>query len=562
MLISRRLSIGALGLAAALVLPFTSLTAQTVVQPGSATAQAATPDTAHGLPVVSELKALKYRSIGPVAGRPRDARRRRARRSAHLLRRHRRRAASGSPPTAASPGSRSSTTSRPRTIGSIAVAPSDPNVVYVGIRRGEHPRQRRAGQRHLQVDRRRQDLDARLDAGRADRHDGRPPDRIPTSRSRRCSATRSGRTPSAASTARATAARRGSRCCARTPTPARRDVALRPVQPERRLRRAVAGAAAPVGADERRPRQRPVRVARRRRHVEGSSTRAKGLPDGVWGKVGVAVAPSDGRRVYALIEAEKGGLFRSDDGGDSWTRVIGGPQGAAAAPGTTRRMTVNPTNADDVWFPQVPMLRTHRRRQARSRSSRGFRHGDHHDLWIDPKNPRRMIDGNDGGVEHLDRRRRNVDGRAAADRRSSTTSSADNRVPYRVAGAMQDLGTAQGPSNSLRRGGIRLATGTTSAAARPATSSRSPTSPTSSTPASTSATSRATTTARGRPGTSSVYPENGSGHGAEDLKYRFQWTAPIADFAARPKRRLPRRPTCCSARRDGGQTWTADQPAT
>ena len=46
-----------------------------------------------------------------------------------------------------------------------------------------------------------------------------------------------------------------------------------------------------------------------------------GLPDGIWGKVGVAVAPSDGQRVYALIEAEKGGLFRSDDGGESWELV-------------------------------------------------------------------------------------------------------------------------------------------------------------------------------------------------------------------------------------------------
>src|SRR4029450_8342160 len=46
-----------------------------------------------------------------------------------------------------------------------------------------------------------------------------------------------------------------------------------------------------------------------------------GLPDAPWGKVGVAVAPSDSRRVYALIEAEKGGLYRSDDGGDSWSEA-------------------------------------------------------------------------------------------------------------------------------------------------------------------------------------------------------------------------------------------------
>ena len=48
-----------------------------------------------------------------------------------------------------------------------------------------------------------------------------------------------------------------------------------------------------------------------------------GLPNGIWGKVGVAVAPSDGNRVYALIEADSGGLFRSDNGGDSWTKVSG-----------------------------------------------------------------------------------------------------------------------------------------------------------------------------------------------------------------------------------------------
>src|SRR2546430_12204195 len=49
--------------------------------------------------------------------------------------------------------------------------------------------------------------------------------------------------------------------------------------------------------------------------------RCKGLPEGQWGKVGVGVAASDSKRVYALIEADKGGLFRSDDGGDSWHRV-------------------------------------------------------------------------------------------------------------------------------------------------------------------------------------------------------------------------------------------------
>src|SRR5262249_53564676 len=78
----------------------------------------------------------------------------------------------------------------------------------------------------------------------------------------------------------------------------------------------------------------------------------KGLPEGIWGKIGVAVAPSDSRRIYALIEAEKGGLFRSDDGGDKWERVNGGRYLSQRA-WYYSTLTVDPSNADVVWFPQV-----------------------------------------------------------------------------------------------------------------------------------------------------------------------------------------------------------------
>src|SRR5205807_2074288 len=80
-----------------------------------------------------------------------------------------------------------------------------------------------------------------------------------------------------------------------------------------------------------------------------------GLPSGIWGKVGVAVAPSDGRRIYALIEAEEGGLFRSDDGGDTWTRASGSHELRQRA-FYYSVLTVAPNNPDDVWCPQVTML--------------------------------------------------------------------------------------------------------------------------------------------------------------------------------------------------------------
>ena len=128
----------------------------------------------------------------------------------------------------------------------------------------------------------------------------------------------------------------------------------------------------------------------------------------------------------------------------------------ASAPGTTRRSPSIPANPDVVWFPQVPLLKTHRRRQDVQAASRASHHGDHHDLWIDPKNPKRMIDANDGGVDIS----RNGGKTwyapplpicAVLPRRRSTTG-----TPYRVAGAMQDLGTAQAPSNTPARGGITL----------------------------------------------------------------------------------------------------------
>ena len=83
----------------------------------------------------------------------------------------------------------------------------------------------------------------------------------------------------------------------------------------------------------------------------------KGLPDGLWGKIGVGVAPSDGRRVYALIEADQGGFFRSDDGGESWER--------ASANRLLRQrawyytvLTVHPKNPNEIWVPQVPMVKS------------------------------------------------------------------------------------------------------------------------------------------------------------------------------------------------------------
>jgi photosystem II stability/assembly factor-like uncharacterized protein len=256
-----------------------------------------------------------------------------------------------------------------------------------------------------------------------------------------------------------------------------------------------------------------------------------GLPEGTWGKVGVAVAPSDGRRVYALIEAEKGGIFRSDDGGENWA-LVNPARLVRQRAWYYSTLTISPTNPDEVYFPQVPMLRTIDGGKT-LQTVKGLHHGDHHDLWIDPQNPKRMIGANDGGVDIT------INGGETWYAPPLPISqfyhvSVDTRRPYHVAGAMQDLGTAQGPSMSLS-GGIALDEwhGVGGGEAGHVVSDWSD-------PNIVYAGEYLGIITRydhrtGEARNVSAWPENPSGHGGVDMKYRFQWTAPIAMSPHDPK---------------------------
>jgi photosystem II stability/assembly factor-like uncharacterized protein len=256
---------------------------------------------------------------------------------------------------------------------------------------------------------------------------------------------------------------------------------------------------------------------------EGDEGPGKGLPKGPWGKIGVAVAPSDGRRIYALIEAEKGGLFRSDDGGDSW-RLVNPDQRLRQRAWYYSTLTVDPKNPDIVWFPQVSLLKTSDGGKT-LQVVRGPHHGDHHDVWIDPLLPRRMINLNDGGVDLSE---------SAGESWTSPPLpisqfyhvAADNQQPYHVSGAMQDLGTASGPSNSLA-GGIAISDWHSVGGGEAGFTAPDPGNP--------------DIVYAGEYGgyiskynhktrevqNISVYPYSAVGHGGSELRYRFQWTAPI-----------------------------------
>jgi photosystem II stability/assembly factor-like uncharacterized protein len=282
----------------------------------------------------------------------------------------------------------------------------------------------------------------------------------------------------------------------------------------------------------------------------------KGLPEGIWGKIGVAVAPSDGRRVYALIEAEKGGLFRSEDGGENWT--------LASANRLARQrawyyscITVHPTNPNEVWLPQVEMLNSLDGGQTIN-IVKGIPHGDNHDMWIDPKNPKRMIGADDGGVNI------SINGGETWWAPPLPISqfyhvSVDNRVPFYVAGAMQDIGTAQGPSRSLNSKGIRNSDWFSVGGGEAGWVVSSPADPNIVYAGEYSGYISHYDHTMNQARNVSIYPENDSGHGAIDMKYRFQWTAPIAGSPHNPKV-VYHGANVLFRTEDGGQTWTAISP--
>ncbi len=260
------------------------------------------------------------------------------------------------------------------------------------------------------------------------------------------------------------------------------------------------------------------------REAAPGTKRCKGLPEGIWGKIGLAVAPSDSQRVYALIEAEKGGLFRSNDGGSTWERVNAG-RALQQRAWYFSTLTVHPKNADVIFFPQVPLLKSIDGGKSLLRV-KGPHHGDHHDMWIDPKNPDRMINSNDGGLD-ISTNGGQTWYAPPLPIAQFYHVNVDTRTPYRVSGCMQDLGTAQGPSNSLTTHGIPLSAWYPVGGGEAGFTA--------------SDTDDPNIVYAGEYGgfisrydhrtkqakSIGVYPFNASGHGAEDLKYRFQWTAPV-----------------------------------
>ncbi|MBX9732996.1 MAG: hypothetical protein K2X37_02960, partial [Chitinophagaceae bacterium] len=186
--------------------------------------------------------------------------------------------------------------------------------------------------------------------------------------------------------------------------------------------------------------------------------KAEGLPDGEYGRIGITISRTDPNRVYALVEATKNGLYKSDDGGMKWELVNGDPAVvtnrafyfqdiAVDTKNENRLYNINQVinvseDAGRTWKPVIPYSGIH---------------PDHHAWWIHPYDANFIIDGNDGGIGITRDRGKTWQFDEKLPLGQFYHINVDNELPYHVMGGLQDNGSWHGPAYVWQRSGIRNA---------------------------------------------------------------------------------------------------------
>ena len=297
-------------------------------------------------------------------------------------------------------------------------------------------------------------------------------------------------------------------------------------------------------------------------------TRNPGLPDGMLGKIGVTASPVRAGRVWALIEAgsdektgDKTGLYRSDDYGARWT-MVSANRDLMHRPWYYTHVFADTGHADTVYVTNLQMWKS--TDGGASFGEITTRHGDNHDLWIDPNDCNRMIEGNDGGANIS----LNGGGSWSTIYNQKTAQfyrlDIDNQYPYRVYGTQQDNTSIAVPSAS-EWGVITLAdcsypgTGESGfIAVDPRDHNVVYVGAVGSSPGGAGALQRYDHRTR-QIQLVSVWPEESTGIAPKDLKYRFAWTFPIV-FSAHDAGTLYVGGNCVFRTRDEGMSWQKISP--
>ena len=290
-----------------------------------------------------------------------------------------------------------------------------------------------------------------------------------------------------------------------------------------------------------------------------------GLPDPPLGKIALAMSPDNSDRVYALIETNSnrefaelgdhlGVLWRSDDGGDSW-RMVNGDHTLVQRPHYYSRMAVAPDDHNEIHF----LATSHRTSLDGGLSiTRGSAGGDNHDMWIDPLIPDRMIVGNDGGVSISTTR-----GRSWLRPRLPIAQMyhvyADNQIPYFVYGNRQDGPSHRGPSNSLTGSTIPIGEWRSVGGCESGFAIPDPVDNNIVWSGCYEGILERYDLSTGHARNVSVWPDNPEGWPAAPLKYRFQWTFPIA-ISPHDHTRVYVGSQHVHRTTDGGHSWAVISP--
>jgi len=283
----------------------------------------------------------------------------------------------------------------------------------------------------------------------------------------------------------------------------------------------------------------------------------KGLPDGPIGRIAIAAAPSNPLHLYALVEAKKGMLWESTDRGDEWKKVSESHL-LDVRPFYFSRLFVSPEDERRVYFLSYDLVESDDGGKTARPIDRGV-HVDHHALWIDPSDPSRMVQGNDGGAYVTEDRGKSWRYWNNIPIEQFYMVAADTETPYHLCGGLQDNNAWCGPSDSLSRSGITGADWFVTTGGDGEYSVPAPSDPT------------------------IVYSDSQNGSisrldtkthvsryvqpyllGVEDLppselKYRFNWTSPIA-VSASDAQEVYLGGNVVFRSKDGGEHWEVASP--
>ncbi|NER13124.1 glycosyl hydrolase [Leptobacterium flavescens] len=282
----------------------------------------------------------------------------------------------------------------------------------------------------------------------------------------------------------------------------------------------------------------------------------KGFPEGTLGIIGVTVSPVNSERVWAIVEnKDKGGVYRSEDGGKNWSQVNSSRSLRQRAWYYTRIYA--DTQDEDVVY--VVNVSYHKSKDGgRNFSSYRAPHGDHHDLWIAPENPKRMIIGDDGGAQI------SYDGGETWSTYHNQPTSqfyrvtTDNHFPYRIYAAQQDNSTVR---ISHRSDGFSITEDNWEPTAG-GESAHIAVDPKDNDIVYGGSYGGFLTRRNHKTGTVraiNVWPDNPMGYGAEGMKYRFQWNFPII-FSKHDPNKLYTFSNQVHVTENEGQSWKIISP--